>query len=208
MPLKNRVLPTGEIVSHPSKAGLFMGNRGILHGEDRTLGSSRWKQKNWIICALDFSGRKRELMSKGCYTELFFLDEAVALAAGHRPCAECRRAVFLAYRSAFARVNGAEARAGEIDKALHAVRVDSRRRLQIRLEVNTSEIPDGAMVHFEGEAWLLRNGRLLHYTPDGYDTAMGLAAGTVTVLTPKPSVIALQNGFVPVVHPSADAFSA
>ena len=91
MPLQNRVLPTGEIVSHTSKAGLFMGNRGILHDASRTLGKSRWKHKNWIICVTEFKGRERTPMTNGTYTELFFLDDAVALAAGHRPCGECRR---------------------------------------------------------------------------------------------------------------------
>ncbi|MGB8623555.1 MAG: hypothetical protein WCD16_12105, partial [Paracoccaceae bacterium] len=105
MPLQNRVLPTGEIVVHPARAD-FMGNRGILHGGNRQLGTARWRHKTWITCLLSFKGRKRVPMTPGRYTELFFLDEAVALAAGHRPCAECRRADFLRYRDAWQAATG------------------------------------------------------------------------------------------------------
>ena len=90
MPLQNRVQPTGEIVAHPAR-GLFVGNRGRIHRDDRTLGGRRWTTHGWVTCLLSFRGRQREVMGRG-WTELFFLDEAVALAAGHRPCAECRRA--------------------------------------------------------------------------------------------------------------------
>ncbi|MER0236553.1 hypothetical protein [Fulvimarina sp. MAC8] len=203
MPLQNRVLPTGEIVAHLSKAGIFMGNRGILHDEDRTLGKSRWKHTNWIICALEFRGGKRELMSRGGYTELFFLDEAVALAAGHRPCAECRRAAFLAYRDAFAGCSGSNTKAPDIDKALHAARVNSWSREQITFEAEIGHLPEGAMIHVNSEPWLLWSGRLLRYTPDGYDAVIERPMGAVTVLTPKPSVDVLRQGFEPVIHPSA-----
>ena len=99
MPRQNRVLPTGEIIAHPAR-GRFMGNRGILHDASGHLGRSRWKLMGWVTCVLDFKGRQRTVMSPGTYTELFFHDEAVALAAGHRPCAECRRADYRAYRAA------------------------------------------------------------------------------------------------------------
>lgn len=208
MPLQNRVLPTGEIVAHPSKAGIFMGNRGILHDEERSLGRSRWKHNNWISCTLAFKTRKREIMSKGGYTELFFLDDAVALAAGHRPCGECRWSAFAAYRDAFSRCVGRAVRAPEIDKALHKARVNSWSREQIRFEADIGDLPDGAMILHRAENWLVRAGRLLRYTPEGYDAAEERPEGPVMVLTPRPSVEALRNGFVPVVHPSADAFSA
>lgn len=208
MPLQNRVRPTGEIVAHPSKAGLFMGNRGILHDDGRTLGKSRWKHHHWIICALEFRGRKRELMGSGRYTELFFLDEAVALAAGHRPCAECRRSAFLAYQSAFEQEDGGKMRAGAIDKALHQARVHSQSREQIRFEAELGALPHGAMILWENEPWLVWGGFLLRYTPDGYDAVIkpGSLASVprrVTVLTPSPTVEALRAGFAPVVHPSA-----
>ncbi|MEN3794186.1 hypothetical protein [Fulvimarina sp. MAC3] len=208
MALQNRVRPSGEIVAHPSKAGLFMGNRGILHGDDRTLGKSRWKHDHWIICALEFRGRKREVMKSGRYTELFFLDEAVALAAGHRPCAECRRSAFLAYQSAFELVDGGKIRALAIDKTLHQARVHSRSREQIRFEADLGALPDGAMIMWENEPWLFWGRSLLRYTPEGYDAVIeprwsSAMPRRVTVLTPQPTVKALRNGFEPVVHPSA-----
>ena len=97
MPLRNRVTPFGEIEVHPAR-GTLMGNRGILHGDDRTLGARRWAHRAWIVCVLSFRGRRRVVMTPGRYTELFFLDEAVALAAGHRACAECRNAAYRRYR--------------------------------------------------------------------------------------------------------------
>ncbi|MDB5560081.1 MAG: hypothetical protein JWQ36_3015, partial [Enterovirga sp.] len=108
MPRQNRVLPTGEIVALPFR-GAFMGNRGILHDEAGRLGRARWRHPHWIICRLAFKGRRRAIMAPRRYTELFFPDEAVALAAGHRPCAECRRDAFGAYRSALARAEGGPA---------------------------------------------------------------------------------------------------
>jgi hypothetical protein len=97
MPLQNRVIPSGEIISDPSRAAKFMGNRGILHDDERRLGRARWRHRAWIVCALSFNGRRRTLMAPGSYTELFFLDEAVAFAAGHRPCGECRREAYLRF---------------------------------------------------------------------------------------------------------------
>jgi hypothetical protein len=101
-PLQNRVTPSGEIVSHPAR-GLLMGNRGCLHGPDRRLGAARWRSKLWICCSLTWKGVRRDPMPPGRWTALFFLDEATALAAGHRPCAYCRRADFLAFAEAWRR---------------------------------------------------------------------------------------------------------
>src|SRR5262245_10377094 len=125
MPLQNRVTPTGEIIADPAR-GTLMGNRGgPLHRPDQTLGARRWVSKAWICCRLEFKGRRRQVMSPGKYTELFFLDEATALAAGHRPCFECRRAEAEQFARLWAKVHGAHdrARAGDMDRVLHAERV-------------------------------------------------------------------------------------
>ena len=106
MPLQNRVSPLGEIVATAERGGL-MGNRGILHDRDRRLGVSRWKHPHWVCCRLAFLGRHRPVMTPGRYTELFFLDEATALAAGHRPCAECRRADYTRFLDAWTAAHGA-----------------------------------------------------------------------------------------------------
>src|SRR5437870_4460212 len=129
MPLQNRVTPFGEIVAAPER-GLYTGNRGIIHDpETRTLLQRRWTSKVWIVCLCEFQGRRRRLMSPGTWTELFFLDEATALAAGHRPCFFCRRTDAEAFRSAWARGNGGRAPAApEMDAILHAERLDGRRK--------------------------------------------------------------------------------
>ena len=125
MPLQNRVTPTGEIVADLGR-GLLMGNRGCLHGPDRRLGVARWRSKLWICCVLDWKGVRRDPMPPGRWTALFFLDEATALAAGHRPCAYCRRADFVAFAEAWRGAHRLAQRphAAEIDARLHAERVD------------------------------------------------------------------------------------
>lgn len=150
-PRQNRVAPTGEIVAAPYR-GTFMGNRGILHDGAGRLGSARWRHRHWVCCLLRFRGRHRQVMAPNRYTELFFLDEAVALAAGHRPCAECRRADFNAFRAAF----GPDLSAPEIDAALHRARVDRGTRRQIRHEAPLGRLPDGGFILYEGAAHLVR----------------------------------------------------
>lgn len=204
MPLQNRVLPTGEIVVHPARAD-FMGNRGILHGGNRQLGTARWRHKAWITCLLSFKGRKRVPMTPGRYTELFFLDEAVALAAGHRPCAECRRADFLRYRDAWQAPTGVRPSAADMDHALHAARVTPR-RAQITHEADIRALPDGVFLRVDagGPPCLLLGARLLPFTPGGYGPALPHpASGAVTVLTPRPSVAVLAAGYRPALHASA-----
>lgn len=205
MTLQNRVTPFGEIVADPAR-GSLMGNRGILHDGERRLGRSRWKHKAWIACTLAFKGRRRELMAPGHYTELFFLDEASALAAGHRPCAECRRADFNAFRAAWAAANEGEILpgAGAMDAALHQARVDRWSRTQIRYERAAAGLPDGVFLLVDAAPWLLWRGRLRRWTFGGYDEAAGLPGGTVTVITPAPIVAALAAGYSPGVHASAD----
>lgn len=201
MPLQNRVLPTGDIVADPAR-GTLMGNRGILHGADRRLGVPRWRHANWVTCALAFKGRKRAVMSPGTYTELFFLDEAVALAAGHRPCAECRRADYRAFRAAFEAANGPVADAAALDRCLHRARV-TRNRRQITHAAEAGTLPDGVFIAGEGDSWLVLGHDILRFTPAGYTDRRARPEGVVTVLTPAPSVAAIATGYRPRLHRSA-----
>ena len=204
MTLQNRVTPLGEIVADPAR-GTLMGNRGILHDGERRLGRSRWKHKAWIACALAFKGRRRPLMAPGHYTELFVLDEAPALAAGHRPCAECRRPDFNAFRAAWAAADESDTlpSASAMDAALHSARVDRRSRAQIRHERPAADLPDGIFVLVDAQPWLVWRRRLLRWTPGGYDATAPLPGGTATVITPVPTVAALEAGYSPGIHPSA-----
>jgi hypothetical protein len=210
MPLQNRVAPTGEIVAHPAR-GLFTGNRGILHDEHRRLGDARWRTKAWITCRLDFKGVRRAVMTGRSWTELFFLDEAVALAAGHRPCAYCRREEFKAYVAAWAAGNAWQGphlpRAAEIDRVAHADRVDPRTRRQLTYAAALDDLPDGAFVTLPDPAdapLLVRGDRLLPWRFAGYGEAVGRPEkATVTVLTPRSTVAAIGAGYRPVLHPSA-----
>ena len=178
-----------------------MGNRGILHDENkRIIRASR--NTMWLICRLEFKGRKRPLMSPGTYTELFFLDEAVALAAGHRPCGECRRAQYRAFIEA---VNdGVETRLDgprDLDRRLN----DSRRAP--RTAAPLADLPNGVFVSLDDEEfWLVWDGSLHRWSPEGYFDAVAIAdAGieTVAVVTPQITVAALRQGYSPEVHPSA-----
>jgi hypothetical protein len=206
MSLQNRVTPFGEIIAHPAR-GLLMGNRGILHDGERRLGRARWRHPHWVTCRLAFRDRRREVMRPGAYTELFFLDEATALAAGHRPCAECRRGDFLAFRDAWQRGRNDGVRAGEIDRALHRARIESRSRRQIVHRDRLATLPDGVMVTLDElpmRAWLVLGERLLSWWPQGYGPALPRpGVDEVTVLTPRASVAALAAGYRPILHASA-----
>src|SRR6266545_3937706 len=153
MPLQNRVTPFGNLVAVEGR-GLLMGNRGRLHDAERRI--VRYAQgRRWIACLTSFQGRRRTVMSPGLYTELFFLDEAVALAAGHRPCAECRRDRFNAFRAAWA-ANGHSQlpSATEIDNRLHTERVAPDRSKRL-CTAALDELPDGVFVVVEGHAFLV-----------------------------------------------------
>lgn len=202
MTLQNRVLPTGEILAIPAR-GDFMGNRGILHDAHQNLGVARWKTKNWVICALEFKDRpKREVMAPGRYTELFFLDEAVALSAGHRPCAECRRAAFNAFRDAWAHATGDRPSAPAMDTALHPARV-RRDRTQVRHEARAEDLPPGTFILWHDRPHLVTEDSVSPYTPDGYGPNLTRPSGPVTVMTPAPTVAALAGGYRPALHQSA-----
>ncbi len=211
MPRQNRLTPLGDIIATP-KRGTFMGNRGILHDAEGHI-KRAWQLKRWIVCVLEFRGRKRQVMTPGRYTELFFLDEATALAAGHRPCAECRHARFLAFCNAWKMAHPAEdgasrPTADEIDDRLQIERIASDRSKHSFVAA-LDELPDGAFVTvatWGEEAYLVQGDQLLAWTPGSYGERRRRPKGeTVKVLTPQSTVGAIQAGYVPVIHPSAVA---
>ena len=202
LPLQNRVLPTGEIVATPAR-GTFTGNRGIIHRDDKTLGTSRWSHHAWICCTLDWQGRKRPVMTGRNWTELFFLDEAVAMAAGHRPCGYCRRADYVRFVDAWTEATGQRLKAPQMDKALHRARVHSKSRQQVTHRADIASLPNGAFITYGGRPHLIGQDRLLPYRPVGYDAALPRpTSGPVTVLTPAPMIAVLQSGYTPIVHPT------
>src|SRR5947207_15328090 len=159
MPLQNRVTPQGDIIATPHR-GMFSGNRGIIHDPaTKTLLTRRWASRAWLTCVCEFRGRRREVMGGRSWTELFFLDEATALAAGHRPCFYCRRRDAEAFRAAWARGNGGEAlRAAAIDAVLHDERLEGRGKRLHPLPAPVLALPDGAMITAGGESFLVAGG--------------------------------------------------
>lgn len=205
MPLQNRVTPEGEIVAHPAR-GLMMGNRGgALHDANQMLGRRRWVSRQWICCVLSFNNRQRQVMTPGRYTELFFLDEATALAAGHRPCFECRRKDSLRFATIWATVHGGDGRATapDMDRVLHPERVDSRGS-KITFGARLGDLPDGTFVRLDREPHLIWERRLLPWSLGGYGPSIALPSdvASVEVLTPRAIVAVLRGGFIPGVHPS------
>lgn len=202
MPRTNRVTPFGDVVAVGDRGDL-MGNRGILHDREGRLGARRWAHPHWVACRLDVPGRWRTLMAPGQYTELFFLDEATALAAGHRPCAQCRREDFARFQVAWATAHPDEAASAPlIDRRLHAARV-RRDRSQITFESPASELAPGTIVALDGAAWLVTHEDLRLWQPGGYGRVRARPHGTVEVLTPRPTVATLRAGYRPALHASA-----
>ncbi len=205
MPLQNRVTPWSAIEASPGR-GLFTGNRGCLHDDQRRLVTQGWRTKAWICCTLDWRGWRRTLMTPRRWTELFFLDEATALAAGHRPCAYCRRGDYNAFMAAWAETHSQpdKWRAAAVDTVLHPQRT-ARTPVPTRL----GDLPDGALVEREGqarEAWLTADGRLLRWSQEGYRDAAPLdPSETVLPVTPPSMLAVLIAGYRPVLHPSASA---
>jgi hypothetical protein len=232
MPLQNRVTPFGALVAVTARGG-FMGNRGgRIHTDARALTTRRWASRQWICCVLDFRGRQRDVWGR-FYTELFFLDEVTALAAGHRPCFECRRRDAERFAAAFGAADfSAHSRASgnpdafsklgprfrgderdgkshrrisapEMDAILHRERLDGRDKRLHRRGIDT--LPDGAMIARDGEAYALRGSRMLRWTPGGYRDGQKRPRGMdVDVLTPPSILRALERGYAPTWHQSAD----
>jgi hypothetical protein len=197
MPLQNRVTPMGEIVAAPQR-GMFVGNRGIIHdGETRTLLNRRWSLKAWLTCTLHWKDVRRRPMSPGTWTELFFLDEATALAAGHRPCFYCRRVAAKDFLARFG--DGTAGSAGAMDAILHRERLDGRGK---RLHPPPHDLPDGAMVMQDGGPHLVLAGQARPWSLDGYGPAVAVRHDGQLV-TPPSTLAALARGYRPVIHPSA-----
>jgi hypothetical protein len=200
MPLQNRVTPFGELVALAGR-GSVMGNRGVLHDGARRI-VRPWQLRRWIACRTEFRGRHREVMQPRRYTELFFLDDATALAAGHRPCAECRNEDYREFRLLWERLYGAPASAEAIDRVLHAERLEGRRKRTFSARWDT--VPDGAFVALGEKAWLVRRRELLAWSDGGYAERRGRPrTGSVEVLTPPSIVTMLAAGYPVVMHPSA-----
>lgn len=209
MARQNRVAPDGELLAVEAR-GTLMGNRGCLHDQEGVI-RRKYQGRRWIICVLRFKGRRQVIMAPGRYTQLFFLDEATALAAGHRPCAECQRERFKEFRSAWARGNpelspSNRPSADEIDDALHAQRItpdDEHAAFSAPLD----DLPNGCFVMLKGDSspYLVHKELLLRWSPAGYDSVMTRPAGsTVEVLTPRATVRALAAGYQPLLHESAN----
>ncbi|KAA2242962.1 hypothetical protein F0L74_10600 [Chitinophaga agrisoli] len=198
--LQNRIDPWGNIIYTPAR-GAWMGNRGILHDERKTI-LRPFLLKAWITCKLSFNGRKRQVMMPHRYTELFFLDEATAFAAGHRPCFECRRQDHNRFKAHWLKGNpeyGFNDRTSiqEVDKLLHTERI-GRDRSKITFTTAADELPDGAMILLNGNAQLVYGQSLHQWTPFGYEKTAHLPAGShVTVLTPRSVINAFKAGYIP-----------
>jgi hypothetical protein len=205
MPLQNRVTPFGDIVATPHR-GLFTGNRGIIHDPaTKTLLRSRWTSKAWITCVCEFRGRRREVMGGRSWTELFFLDEATAFAAGHRPCFFCRRDDALRFRAAWERGNSvAGVLAPEMDAVLHRERLSEAKKRLHELPSPIERLPDGAMIALGGESYVIAKGRLLRWSFEGYRRA-NVATAAAMLLTPPSTLRAFSAGYRPVLHPSASS---
>jgi hypothetical protein len=205
MPLQNRVTPFGDL-SASSARGMFMGNRGgRFHTDAKTLTTRRWASRQWICCVLNFKGRQRNVWGR-FYTELFFLDEPTALAAGHRPCFECRRKEAQAFATKWQQAQGLSAppRAGEMDEVLHAERLQGRAKRRHWRDIDA--LPDGAFVAMEERAFAVRGDALLRWTPQGYGERRKRPRGImVEVLTPPAILGVLSADYRPHWHRSTES---
>ena len=204
MTLQNRVTPLGELVADPAR-GLVYGNRGCLHDASGRI-RRRYQTRRWIACRLRFRGRRRTpLLQPGRYTELFFLDEATALAAGHRPCGECRREDYVRFSGLWRALHG-ETGADTIDGRLHAERVDAATRGQRLHAASLGVLPDGTFVLHDGRPHVVLGDTLREWSPSGYLASRERPDGRTTLITPPSLVAVLDEGWqssVPFLHPSA-----
>jgi hypothetical protein len=203
---RNRVTPLSELIAHPAR-GLVYGNRGCLHDDAGEI-RRRYNGRRWIACRLRFRGWHRApLLQPGRFTELFFLDEATAMAAGHRACALCRREDYDRLVALWGELHPGQVGADAVDAHLHAERVAEGTRSQRHHEAALDDLPDGAFVLRDGAPWLVRDGELLAWTPAGYAERVARPAGEqATVITPPSLVDVLRVGWegaVPLLHPSA-----
>src|SRR3954462_7568170 len=205
-PARNRVTPYGELVAIPLR-GAFTGNRGILH-EGRDV--VRFHQHDsWVTCSLEYKGLRREQWVPHRMTWLFFHDEAVSLAAGHRPCALCRRADYDRYRAAWVDATGSAASAKDMNRVLHGERIvrgTHRRRLHA---AKAADLPDGVFVELDGTPHVLTGDAAVAWTHQGYAAPRTRpTSGSVTVITPPASVAVLRAGYVAQIDPGSAARNA
>jgi hypothetical protein len=219
-PLQNRVTPDGDIVAVTARGDMFGNRGGRIHGSDQRLGSKRWHSKQWICCILSFKQRRRPVMAPNRYTELFFLDEATALSAGHRPCFECRREAAMQFATLWNGTRGLPGRAiaGDMDDQLHSERVSAQvgKPGKTRTEkpvwsAQLRNLPDATFARWHRASGaptltgMLLAKRFLTWTPDGYASALPVAPDvTLDVLTPKSIVAVLRAGYVPGMHKTAN----
>lgn len=196
--LQNRVDPFGQLIRTPAR-GFFMGNRGLIHNEKQEI-VRPFRLKAWITCLLEFKGRRRKVMTPNLYTELFFTDEAAAFAAGHRPCAECRRDDFNRFKTAWVAGNpeynfNQKTSVQKIDGIMHSERIGADFS-KITFKEKMGNLPDGVMIRIQGEAYVIRENKLWLWTPLGYTiTKIKEAEADVDVLTPRSVVNALRAGY-------------
>ncbi|HEY2347553.1 MAG TPA: hypothetical protein VGH64_00995 [Puia sp.] len=205
-PLQNRVDPFGELIRTKAR-GAWMGNRGLIHNENQAI-VRPFRLKAWITCVLQFKNRHRSVMTPGLYTELFFLDEATSFSAGHRPCAECRRADFNRFKAAWVQGNplymyNMKTPIGEIDEILQEERIGltcSKPTYKEKL----GDLPEGSFIEYNGKPYLVKQSQsATSWTPFGYTDALELPRQTeVDVLTPKTIVNTLRSGYIPQIHES------
>jgi hypothetical protein len=205
MPLQNRVTPSGDIIADPHR-GLFTGNRGIIHDPaTKTLLKKRWSSPAWLVCLCEFRGWRRNVMGGRSWTELFFLDEATAFAAGHRPCFFCRREDANRFRAAWEQGNGVSpVLARDIDAVLHRERLDRGKKRLHPLPGPIHALPDGAMVQAGDAHFLIAQGKALRWSMAGYRPPRD-AIGDAMLLTPPSTMRAMGAGYRPVLHASAMA---
>jgi hypothetical protein len=198
MPLQNRVTPFGDIIA-VTQRGSMMGNRGIIHDPTRkTLLKKRWASRAWIICVCQFRNVRRDVMARRSWTELFFLDEATALSAGHRPCFYCQRQRAKEFQAAWAGGNATELpSAPQMDAVLHGERIDQTGcKKHHPLETTIRDLPDGTMLASGADAFLVSNGKTLLWSWEGYSPAE-IDLSRTTLLTPPSTVRTLKAGFTP-----------
>jgi hypothetical protein len=206
VPLQNRVTPLGDLITDPAR-GLVYGNRGCLHDQEGRI-RRRYAVRRWIACRLEFRGwRRSPLVQPGRFTELFFLDEATAFAAGHRPCALCRRADYVRFGELWSGIHPGQTGADAIDAQLHHERLVGP-KTQRHHDARLDDLPDGAFMLQDGEPWLVRKDALLRWTPAGY-TERRVRPSRVRVrsITPPSLAAVLRAGWqgeVPLFHPTAD----
>lgn len=198
--LQNRVDPFGAIIA-TSARGSWMGNRGVIHNESKQI-IRPFKHKAWVICQLEFKGRKRVVMTPDRWTELFFLDEATALTAGHRPCFECRKEDAKRFKSCWIKGNPSHhftpaTSINDIDEIIHRERIDHEKKKVVH-QRKVSETPDGTFILMNDHPYLLCKGQLHRWTPFGYEDVMTVSGSyLLTILTPNSIVNAIQAGYVP-----------